>query len=670
MTVSPRWFPLLLSALAPAVQAATGTGEDLYFSDIPVVLSVSRLTQSQADAPGAVTVIDRDMIRMSGARDISDLLRLVPGFQVTAPNQDAARVVYHGLSEEFPPRTQVLIDGRTQYSPLYFGGVNWNLLPVALEDIERIEVIRGSNSAAYGSNAFLGVVNIITLDPSQTRGVLLKLQQGNYGVNDGLVRVGQGGENFNYRLTARSNFDRGIANLEDDRLAQNFDFRGDWQATDQDTVRFSAGRVRNDVQNGKTGKPCNPLRTFAQRSDYFQLDWQRAIDASEDLQARYFYQQEWGSDRHPEQCDGDWFDVDYGGRSRRHDIEIQHTFRPWADARLAWGGGLRSDEVTHPFFFGSANPLHRGTERLFGNLEWRFRPNWLLNAGGTWEHDTLSGSTFAPRLSLNHHLVPDHTVRAVASRAFRSPTNMDMRARWSWLSYTNPAVSDHQWFGNPSARPERIDSLELGYVGEFKPQRLSVDFRLFHERISDRLLVQPTYMPAGFCENSGDTGHGACGRVDYSFNAQQVTNRGVEYQLRWQPFASSRVIFNQAFVRVDARLNSGLPIADSADRIAELASKAEAAAPTRNTSLMWMQQLPYGFEMSAMWYQMTGVRWTTNTRIGEYQRVDWRLAYPFRTAGKSGEMAYTVQSANGNHDEFRPGQNMTPKHWLTLKLEM
>jgi iron complex outermembrane receptor protein len=660
---------MLSCAVMPAL-AATENGEDLFFSDIPVVLSVSRLTQSQADAPGAVTVIDRDMIRMSGARDVSDLLRLVPGFQVTPPNQDAARVVYHGLSEEYPPRTQVLIDGRSQYSPLFLSGVNWNQLPVALEDIERIEVIRGSNSAAYGSNAFLGVINIITLDPSQTRGTLLKVQAGNNGLLDGMVRVGGGGDSYNYRLTARHNFDKGLATQDDNRYAQNFEYRGDWQLTDRDILRFFAGRARSDVLNGKEGRPSNPLRHFGQHTDYVQVDWQRAMDPSEDVQVRYFLQREWGSDRHLEYSDNSWFDVDYGGRSQRHDIEVQHTFRPWQDARLAWGGGWRGDEIRHPFFFGTDATLHRGVERIFGNLEWRFRPDWLLNAGGTWEHDSLSGTTFAPRASLNYRLRPDHTVRTVLSRAYRTPSNMDMRGHWSWLSYTNPNISDNQWFGNPSLKPERIDSLELGYVGEFKPERLSVDLRVFDERITNRLLVQPVVNAPGACENSGDVGYGACGRVDNTMNFGTVTNRGLEYQLRWQPLPSTRLIFNQAFLRVSATQYDGLLIADSASRIAELTGKAIAAAPTRNTSFMWMQQLPYGFEMSAMWYQMTGVRWTVNTRIGEYQRVDWRLAYPFRRAGKSGEVAYTVQSANGNHDEFRPGQNMTPKHWLSLKLEM
>jgi len=162
-------FPLGLLSLATAAQAED---EAIYFSDLPVVASVSRLPQRLADAPTAVTVIDRDIIKASGARDLNDIFRLVPGFQTYPNTTESARVSYHGMGEgDYAPRVQVLVDGRSMYSPLFGGGVNWAVLPVALEDIERIEVVRGTNAVSYGSNAFLGVINIITVDPALTHGV-------------------------------------------------------------------------------------------------------------------------------------------------------------------------------------------------------------------------------------------------------------------------------------------------------------------------------------------------------------------------------------------------------------------------------------------------------------------------------------------------------------------
>jgi iron complex outermembrane receptor protein len=662
--VLPSLLGLAVASLAlPALAAEEG--EDLYFSNIPVVLTVSRLAQSQADAPGSVTVIDRELIRASGAREVSDLLRLVPGFQVTPPNQDAARVTYHGLSDEFPSRLQVLIDGRSQYSPLYFGGVNWNLLPVGLEDIERIEVIRGSNSAAYGANAFLGVVNIITIDPSQTRGALVKVARGNASLRDNMARVGQGDEHFNYRLSVRSNSDQGITNLLDDRLAQQFDFRADWQATERDSVRLSTGQVRSTVQNGSASNRCNPLRPFEQRSSYLQTDWQHTLSATEDVQLRYYRQQEWGSDRHDELCDGLTFDVNYGGRSQRDDLELQHTFAPWQDARLVWGAGVRGDSVAARFYFGTDQPLKRNIERLFGSLEWRLAPAWLLNVGGTWEHDSDSGGNFAPRVSLNHRLLPDHTLRLTASRAFRSPSIIESRSRWDWNS-TDGSYTDRQQIASPGLKAEKIDSLEFGYIGEVKPLHLNIDTRVFHERIPNRIETVPVALQPGQCENVGD---GLCGTADQAVNGEQVSIRGAEYQLRWQPLPGSRLVFNQAYVHMGSQLLD-VPIYDTPFNIAKISRQTLASAPRRNSSLMWMQQLPGGFDFSLMWYQLTGLRWTQNTIIDKYARVDWRLAYPFRVAGKSGEAAWTVQSANGDHNEFRPSQVVTQRHWFSLRFEL
>src|SRR5690606_4487862 len=131
-----------------------------FFETLPVVLTVSRLPQPLQDTPGAVTVIDADQIAATGYRDLARLLRLVPGMQVGQERGNDQWVTYHGLGSDYPNQMQVLIDGRAVYSPYYFGGADWGALPIAIEDIERIEVVRGSDSAAYGSNAFLGVVNI------------------------------------------------------------------------------------------------------------------------------------------------------------------------------------------------------------------------------------------------------------------------------------------------------------------------------------------------------------------------------------------------------------------------------------------------------------------------------------------------------------------------------
>ena len=124
-------------------QALVSVSERDFLADIPIVLSVSRLPQRLDETPGAVTIIDRNMIRLSGARDVADLMRLVPGFQTSTSFETSAPLAsYHGGFDSYSNRIQVLVDGRSAYSPYFIGSTGPGLQTVALEDIERIEVLR------------------------------------------------------------------------------------------------------------------------------------------------------------------------------------------------------------------------------------------------------------------------------------------------------------------------------------------------------------------------------------------------------------------------------------------------------------------------------------------------------------------------------------------------
>ena len=249
-------------ALATAV-ASVGSGlvaadESVYFSELPVVASVSRLPQRLAEAPTAVTVIDRDMIKASGVRDLNDVFRLVPGFQTYPHTTEPARVSYHGLNDEdYSPRVQVLIDGRSMYSPLFGNGVNWATIPVALDDIERIEVVRGTNSVSYGSNAFLGVINIITVDPALTRGLSVSVSHGSQNVRDqGLRLGGKIGDVGDFRLTYRQQNDDGLNNRGDwvDHYQSRLvDFRSDLTLSERDSVQISFGQIEGVTGVGRIG---------------------------------------------------------------------------------------------------------------------------------------------------------------------------------------------------------------------------------------------------------------------------------------------------------------------------------------------------------------------------------------------------------------------------------
>jgi len=140
------------------------------FEAMPLVLTASRMAQSALDAPASIFVIDREMIEASGFTEIHDLLRLVPGYLVTDWPDGQPSVANHGLGDAYGNRLKVMLDGTAINNPLR-GDVLWTDLPLRVDDIQRIEVIRGPNGAAYGAGAFQGVVNIITRSPVTESGV-------------------------------------------------------------------------------------------------------------------------------------------------------------------------------------------------------------------------------------------------------------------------------------------------------------------------------------------------------------------------------------------------------------------------------------------------------------------------------------------------------------------
>lgn len=647
--------------------------EDPYFSSLPMVFSVSRLPQRLADAPTSVTVIDREMIRSLPIRDLNDVFRLVPGFQTYPNTTEAGRVTYHGLTdEEFSPRLQVLVDGRSMYSPAFRNGTNWALIPVALEDIERIEVVRGTNAVSYGSNAFLGVINIITVDPAVVRGVSVSVNHGSQNVRDQTLRTGgKLGEAGDFRFTFRQQNDDGLRDRYDwidSYFSRLFDFRADFALTERDSLQVSAGHVDAVTQRGRLklvssgwqSDPGNPIRDFEQSNSFLQFQWRRALSIDSDFLLRYAYSVDKGTEAFVNPNNGAPYIYDpWGAEGLRHEIEAQHNLRLFETFRVAWGGSWRQDSVRAQTTLAGQGYVSRDVARLFGNLEWKPYA-WLTgNLGLSVEEDTLAGTHFAPRASVAYHLNPQNTVRFGVSRAYRTGSTVDYRGDW----YNG---SKYQFRGDPNMPSERMDTWEIGYLGDWRDWRMSLDVRLFDEKVHNRLLVI-------------DRNDSVDSIPDGMLPIQDVRMRGVEYQWRWQPVDSTKLVLSQMFIDIDAEYlasalanpASSLHVAQKYSHIDELS---EYGTPHRSTSLLLIQKLPYGLEFSAAGYWQSNMKWSINTEALKYHRVDTRLAYPFRWTGRGGELAWTVQSMNGAHFEYKaynvPADRIVERRqWVSLRLD-
>lgn len=203
-------------------------------ANVPIVLTATRLDLPQTEVPASITILDRETILGSGVRNLADLMRLVPGMSVMARSGNEWIVSYHGSSFRHSRRMQVLVDGRALFQPA-MASMRWNSMPVALENIERIEIVRGPNAASYGANSFLGTINIISRHPVDTQGSQVKLRLGNRDTQDYYLQHSGNSSLGQFRLSLFGRKDSGFDWDLDKRQDPVFKTQPDYLKTRRDS---------------------------------------------------------------------------------------------------------------------------------------------------------------------------------------------------------------------------------------------------------------------------------------------------------------------------------------------------------------------------------------------------------------------------------------------------
>lgn len=643
MNYSFRLIALLGWTSLAAAQTPESVSEKDFLGDMPIVLSVSRLPQRLDETPGAVTILDRNMIRLSGARDVADLLRLVPGFQTSTSFESGAPLAsYHGGFDAFSARMQVLVDGRSVYSPYFLGGTGRGLQTVALEDIERIEVLRGSNSAAYGARAMLGVVNIVTRHTQDTLGLQAALTRGENAINDSQARIGWGKEDASYRLMLDRRADAGLTGSNGHNQISRVNFRADLRGPANDDIQLRAGGLEIESGNGYSYKDANPLRDNFSSSAYAQLDWRRSLGADEDLAIGF---------SHTEESARDNFSyapipailIDYGGRASNDTVSVQHTFRHNSALRVVWGGEVRREQVVSKPLYNTDSAFVTEFSRLFANAEWRLGRDLVLNAGSMFEHSSVSGDSLAPRLMLNWHVAEGQTLRAGVSQANRPPSTFEKFGNVRYV--LNGVLLQATTVSRGNVQPESVLAREIGYLGDFPKLGASLDVRAFHEQVSGFVRSRQYALPPHTALLSD---------VASDFiNSEDLTIHGVEFQLKWRPWRDGQFIFNQAYVDIQS-----------------LDHDTSWAAPKLASSLTFFQKLPGNLDLSLMHQDNSTAspQGSTGDPVA-MTRTDLRLGLPLRFGTNRGELALVVQNLGVPYPDLDKNFQFQRRAFVTLRVE-
>ncbi len=641
-------LPLLLacaSALAEADASDRLLSEQDFLSDIPTIISASRLPQAAADSPVVTTVLDREIIRASGARDLVELFRLVPGFVVGFAGSGRPVAAYHGLSGQFSQRMQVLLDGRSLYAPYLFGGIDWNTLPVNLDDIERVEVLRGSNSAIYGANALLGMVNIITRSGSQSAGSYLSTSMGGMGVSDIAARFGRQTNRGGWRLSAGRRSDSGLSQRFDDRRLDYASLQGEWQPNEQDELKLSVGANHNTLGIGLPRNSGDPERYEHGSSAFGQLQWRRSLAADNEMSFSYSHTEDQGADQFFVPVTSlDGLLINYARHAVRDHLEYQQFLALNNTLRTSLGTEYDRESSTAQQLFNTESAQQRHMLRGYASMEWRPSDFWTLNAGGLVERDSISGTHFAPRVVLNWKPDGVNVFRAGYSQAFRTPSLFEQRSDWRFV-YLGQTI-DVRYLSRGGLKPEWARVVELSYQGDWRRLGLSLDARLFHEQLRDLITQQRYQLPEG-AELRPDDG------VFDLRNEGDATLTGLESQLRWRP-------------NTKQSLTVGVHVTQPRASAAYLAE----SLPGYGAHTLATQQLAGRRNVSVAYYRMAPVRWIgESSKVPGQQRVDLRLEQLFSLGKTRGSVALIGQALNGGQTEFRSNQWLPRRGWLTLELE-
>lgn len=650
---------IFLIYYAHSVRASDGestllVSEDEFFADVPTVDTVTRLPQRRSITPAAVTVIDSDVIHTSGARDLAELFRLVPGFHVGYIRSHRQAVTYHGLGDTFSRRLQILIDGRSVYGAL-FGNVSWSTLGIALEDIERIEVVRGPNTVTYGGNAFLGAINIITMHSAQAHGVEYKVAVGNNDIRDTVVKVGAHFNSGDFRLTGGYKADDGLAGLPDDSQTKYINMRGDLVLSGKDTLLLQAGISNAELGEGDYGDVTSPPSESDVDAYFTQIRWQRQLQAGHQLSLQFYHNyrdfsydyvtdpielgQPFGSIQIP---------ASFSETTERHDLEFQHSFSLYTDWRFVWGIGYRTDRVKSQAFFSSDMPVEMQSSRVFVNAEWEVTPRNIINAGIMWEKNDLTGADVSPRLALNHQLSENHVLRVIGSKAIRTPSLFEEMSDLRF--YFQGVLMEHQYFSSGGLRPENMTSYEFGYFGSFPAMHITLDMRLYRDRI-DRFITEEYVQVADLLDNRA-----------YSFrNEGNVVVDGMDMELNYRPNRDTKVTMTVAKMRA-----SGSEVLSNSPRnqIQRLDS-----VPDYSAAILLMHRFAESWQGSIGYYLVDDMLWLSDgDSISDYDRLDLRIARQLRMGRAHGELALVAQNIGDPYEEFDTGQYFKRRYFMTFSV--
>lgn len=637
------------------------------------VTIAARHKQKREEVPSAVYVITAEDIKQSGVTRLADVFRIAPGLDVVTVDGNSSIVSIRGFAidtlgvngisniSEFSKRLLVLVDGRPIYNPA-FGGVFWDQEPIFLEDIERIEIIRGPGAALYGANAVNGVINIITKDPEFSHGGLITATYGTQETLFGNITYANNICNFHYKITGGyredDGFDDGfqvndIDDFKDFKRDQKVNFRGKYKFSEDMDLDIFAGLL--DGAEGEqfggqaffNSRNFNTSTTRDMTQAFFQTRFNKEFSETSNLHLQFFsnLSDTDEADTIIRDAEGEPFFVlqPFEMQVRQYDVELQHSFALGAKNLITWGANYRNNQLWSRLSGSTTEfeeEIAEGETRqkfkqenmdifgLFFQDDFKILDNLALTIGVKSERDSFTGTNLSPRASLVFSPWGHHSFRLSYSRAFRTPTFFEDSGFFSAGFFVkkdgiNPVTLGQ--IGNEDLRPERLDAFELGYQGRFL-NKLELNIETYFNLYKDLItLVSDDLNP---------------GEPFTLSNTSRAEVSGVEVSIKYPFTAWLSTYANYSFINFNAKISD-----DSLEK-----GDPEDSTPQQKANMGLRFAFKNGFSANLNLHYTDQIM-VFDEFIDNYLRVDLRLAQKFMEG--RGEIAIIGQNLlDDNHPEF------------------
>ncbi|WP_424192930.1 TonB-dependent receptor plug domain-containing protein [Ampullimonas aquatilis] len=650
----PTLLHLALLTVTPTTLAQTQSLTELSLQELMSleVTSAAKKSQKLSETAAAVYVLSNEEIRRSGATNIPEALRAVPGVQVAQIGSSRWSITTRGSAGQFSNKLLVLMDGRSVYTPLY-AGVWWDTQDIILDDIERIEIIRGAGSALWGANAVNGIINIITKKSQHTQGGLTSVRYGDEQKAGAQLRYGdttEGGTSwraYGKSSNTQATLDPNGKRSNDMWISHRVGIRTDNERDSESQWMFSADAYSSNTK-GQDASQLPFMIGFG--NNFSQLlegghvlgRWHSVNEKGEETTIQSYLEHS---------------HLQYLGTYESRtifDIDYQNRLKPLSSTELTWGLAYRQSEdelgdTPVVMFIEPKKTIRLGS--LFAQTETELLPNRLkMTLGGKLEHHSTAGTHFQPTARFVLTPNQNHTFWGAVSRSVRTPSRYENTVRAHLLDIPALTYGPQQPLpvslylnGAVSYSSEVVDSLDLGWRARTSA-KTSIDLALYTTKYKELNSINSGTPQLAFGPNGPYLQQDA-----YFGNQNSARVSGIELAHHWLVTDHFRLQTSANRIWVDAdKNNSGSGLAFTGSSIAfdpkyQLFIRAAVDLNERTQLDINVRHIAKLLDKSVGSYSELGMRlaWQQN------RKVEWSLVGQNLLHSSHGEFVPDLQNGPG-----------------------